>query len=105
MPFTAKKLRVALPTDEIVGEPRPRILPVAFDLDAITDKAADCFAAANPHVTTVCFSHTCVDVFSDPVYAVLVSAETLPALREALEAQLEEVAVAERALAERRPEG
>jgi hypothetical protein len=105
MPFTAKKLRVALPTGEIVGEPGPRILPVALDLDAITDEVTGCFGAAQPQVTTVCFSHTCVDVFSDPVYAVVASAELLPALREALEAQLEEVAVAERALAERQAEG
>jgi len=98
MPFNAKKLRVALPDGQIVGAGKPKVLPIALDLDAVTDEAAGCFAAVHPIVTTVCFSHTCVDVFSDPVMKVAVSADVLPVLREALEAQLEQIDLAQEAL-------
>lgn len=101
--FSAKKLRVALPDGRIVGTPAPRVLDLAIDLDAAADPV-DCFTAEHQLVTTVCFSHTCVDNFSDPVYKLMVSAETLPMLREALEAQLAEVSAAEQALARHRAE-
>lgn len=102
--FTAKKLRVALPDGRIAGTPEPQVLDLVIDLDAAADPV-DCFTAEHMLVTTVCFSHTCVDHFSDPVYRVVVSAETLPVLREALEAQLAEVTAAEQALARHRAEG
>ena len=53
MPFNAKKLRVALPSGEILGGGERKILPIALDLDAITDKVQDCFAAAHPVVEDV----------------------------------------------------
>jgi hypothetical protein len=101
MPFNAKKLRVVLPDGEIVGTDKPKVLAMAIDLDAVTDEVTGCFAAANPHVTTVCFSHTCVDVFSDPVMKVAVSADMLPVLREALEDQLEQIDLAQEELSRR----
>lgn len=106
MAFNAKKLRVALPNGEIVGgSDKPTVLPVALDLDMVTDEAAACFAAANPYVTGVCFSHTCVDVFSDPVIAVAMPADALPVLREALEAQIAEINRVQEALTRRQADG
>lgn len=102
MAFVARKLRVVLPQ---ASPEAAELMPIALDLDAVTDEAAGCFTAEHVIVTTVCFSHTCVDVFSDPMYAVVVSADALPALREALEAQLAEVAAAEEALARRPVDG
>ena len=95
MAFQAKKLRVALPGYEGAGRPQP----AALDLDAVVGKAEDCFSAVHMMVTATdphwCWSHSCVDVWSDPVRPMLVSADRLPALREALEAQLREVEAAE----------
>jgi hypothetical protein len=105
MPFNAKKLRVALPSGEILGGGERKILPVALDLDAITDKVADCFAAVHP-VVTGCADNTCyLEGFSDLYLPAVVSADTLPVLREALEAQLAEVEAAEQAMARRQAEG
>lgn len=101
MPFNAKKLRVALPSGETVGTGKPKVLAMAIDLDAVTDEVTECFAAEHQAVTTGCISHTCVDHFSDPVMLVAVSAETLPVLREALEAQLEQIDLAQEALSRR----
>jgi hypothetical protein len=101
MPFNAKKLRVALPDGEIVGTGKPKLLPMAIDLDAITDEVCRCFCAAHAIVTGVCFSHTCVDVFSDPVMRVAVSADMLPVLRKGLEDQLEQIELAQEELSRR----
>ena len=105
MAFNAKKLRVVLPESPAAGYPQPQAMFAALDLDAITDKVAECFSAAHPIITHWCWSHTCVDVWSDPVKPMVVSAELLPTLREALEAQLREIDAAEQELARRVNEG
>lgn len=107
MPFHAKKLRVALPGEKGVGDAQPKMLPVAFDLDAVSDEAADCFAAAHQGVTDVGNGGECWDIHSKLVYylPVIASAELLPTLRDALEAQLEQVSLAEQALARLQAEG
>ena len=99
MAFQAKKLRVALPRGEDTRYLRPAA--IAMDLDEVSDEAANCFSAAHVIVTAGhpnwCWSDTCVDVWSDPaeVRPVMVSADRLPALREALEDQLREIHAAE----------
>lgn len=107
MTFHAKKLRVALPSEKSYGAIEPKILPMAFDLDAVSDEAASCFAAVHPMVTEMGNTQECWDATSGLIYylPVWASAETLPTLRDALEAQLEEVSLAEQALARRPAEG
>jgi hypothetical protein len=107
MTFQAKKLRVALPAEKSYRAAEPQILPLAFDLDAVSDEAASCFAAVHPIVTEVAQTQECWDLSSGLVYylPVWASAETLPTLRDALEAQLAQVSLAEQALARRPAEG
>jgi hypothetical protein len=105
MAFNAKRLRVVLPNGEASGGDKRRVLPVALDLDMITDEVTACWGAAQVMVTGGwCWSDTCVDWTSDPVMTVVVSADALPSLREALEAQLAEIDRAQEALSRRQAE-
>jgi predicted component of type VI protein secretion system len=58
MPFNAKKLRVVLPDGEIVGADKPKVLPIALDLEAVGDEAVECFTAVHQLVTGWCISHS-----------------------------------------------
>ncbi|MEU4197158.1 hypothetical protein AB0E69_35020 [Kribbella sp. NPDC026611] len=101
MPFNAKKLRVVLPAGDVVGADEPRVLPVALDFGAADIDTLECFAAAHQIVTDGwCWSDSCMDQFSEPKLLYAVPAEMLPALREALEAQLVECDRAQEALSQ-----
>ena len=97
MPFNAKKLRVVMPDRDDRA-----VLPVAMDFGAADVDTLDCFAAAHQQVTHgYCWSHSCIDEFSEPQLLYAAPVEILPLLREALEAQLAEVDRAEEVLSKR----